>query len=804
MRLRNIKYFKNNKKDKKGILGVIIPFRYSIDRKDALERVKNLFNVKLPNGVKFFLVDSGSPDNISEELQSICNLNNNDYLYVDTKTEIFSAGKARDIGAIYCNTEFLFFQDVDLLPYEGFYEELLMEIEIQKLRENSAEILMVPCIYLSEEGSKIYKNTPNDERKSRFFQYLLEEDKDIISFLAPGTSAIVINRSHYLSIGGHDKDFFGHGFEDFEFNHRAITINNKFIRPTKYYEDFKHWNANKYEGFRSMFRLYGDILFAKGIFLAHIWHEPIVKGSKYRGSNINNRKLLVDKMKKFDETGIHPTPLPDIYKGKSLALGRKNTPFFNSLWQIIPHLGEVDYRSEFDFQDAQSMVKYIKDTSIDRVFLHNPYANERRLAVYKLLKEEEIPLIVFERGALKDSFFFDSNGFNADSDSYSFENWDKELSVEQIEKVEKYFEETYFTEEDLEEQGSRLGGSKLAEKLDIKNQKVLFIPFQRPNDTVIKYFSGAVKSMNEFVAFTEELQSSLGEEWVILAKKHPLESHNPSEKIKFVDDNTHIKDLIELSDAILLINSGVGLQAMMWYKPVLYVGEVFYGIPGVNKNVKTTDEAISTLNNLFTVDRKKVQKFFHYLITDFYSFAKTNSQVVKGDNGERFRRTLDFRFYTLNFPGKVSLKYNFDNERKISLSSPLYDRYRTYFLQMKETNPKNQSINIGQQKKETKNGSDPSIKNNQVTKAVVHKTSEAPVKKSEQNPKQTENKIEGNKNNQHKKSPVNKQRMVIEKEYVKIENWLLRQLVKLVTNPSQFRLQHKRWRQKRKRTMQKS
>lgn len=123
---------------------------------------------------------------------------------------------------------------------------------------------------------------------------------------------------------------------------------------------------------------------------------------------------------------------------------------------------------------------------------------------------------------------------------------------------------------------------------------------------------------------------------------------------------------------------------------------------------------------------------------------------------------------------------------------------------MKETNPKNQSINIGQQKKETKNGSDPSIKNNQVTKAVVHKTSEAPVKKSEQNPKQTENKIEGNKNNQHKKSPVNKQRMVIEKEYVKIENWLLRQLVKLVTNPSQFRLQHKRWRQKRKRTMQKS
>lgn len=720
-------------------IGIIIPFRYSKDREDAISRAEELLKTKLSEEISFYLVDSGSPEHKAESMKDICLKYGAKYIYMDTASELFSAGKARDVGAMFANCDYLFFQDIDLLPYEGFYNDLIVEIDIQNLNRNNETFIMVPCIYLTEKGSEEYKVTPPNLRRSLFLQHIFHNRSDIILNIAPGSSAILIERLHYLSLGGHDKDFFGHGFEDFEFVHRASSVARKFNRPSKYYRDFKKWNTNEYLGFRSMYRLYGDILLGKGIFLAHMWHKPIKNNSTYVDKNKENAKLLIEKMKAFDASLKHPTPLPDMYRGKTLALGKEHSAFFTSIWQIFPSLGEVIFKHEDTFVDEDHLQEYLTYHNISRVLFPNPYGNEKRLSLYKFLKEKNFPILVSDRGALNDSVFFDENGFNADSSSYSPERWDRPLTFEEELYLENYFENEYFSNGSLEEQGTRSGGEKLRQKLNLGNKKVLFAPFQRPSDTVIKYFSGAVSGVHDFCSFVESVQEMLGDDWEVIAKKHPLEQLRPSNQIKFVEDDTHIKDLIEISDAVLLINSGVGVLSMIWYKPVLYVGEAFYGHDEINKKVHTPQEAVETLNNLFTVNRDKVKRFIYYLVNDFYSFGKTRYETFTREDGSQYNVTRDIDFYMINLPEVKKRNYSIRDNPEIPFSSPLFDRYRTHLNEMLE-------------------------------------------KKS----KVAENKV---KSKDSKNEPV-------KTKTKKINNWYLRQIVKLLENPSLFMRQFKNWRRK--------
>lgn len=665
-------------------LTTVLPFRHSDDRDDALERIQRIVSMKPTEGVKICIVDSGSENIISTELENICNEYNCNYIFLDTGYEMFSAGKARDVGSIYSNSEYLFFQDIDLIGDEQLYENLLQQIEVYKLNEENESFFMVPCVYLSEQGSKEFLEADIKTRSSVFMQYVYEGNRDYYDNFATGTSCIVVNRYHYLSIGGHDKDFFGHGFEDFELIHRLASTTNKYYKPFKYYNDFISWDYPRYEGFRSYFRLFGDMIAFKGIYLFHIWHGRSKVKTKYVTKNKDNKDLLIRKMKAFDTTRIHPSALPDIYRGKTLALGQENTAFYKSLWQIKPELGQIEYISENDIETTEEFLSIFNEDGFDRVIMPNPYGNEKRLDLYMACREYGIPYIVSDRGALNDAVFFDSNGFNADSKSYNEEYWNKDIDKEQEKKVLSYIKEQYLDDGALEEQGERVGRSRLAEKLGVKNKKVLFVPFQRPSDTVIKYFSGEVKDMDEFVKFVEELQGILPRNWVIVAKKHPLETVRPIAGINFVDDSTHIKDLIELSDAVLLINSGVGVQSMMWYKPVLHVGEAFYSIDGVNKKVKTPKEVKKCIKNLFNVDRVKVHKFINYLINDFYSFGEPRSEVVQRKDGSKFNVTREINFRKIVIPDCETRVYKRRKTPDVPFTAPIISRYKMYFDEVSE------------------------------------------------------------------------------------------------------------------------
>jgi hypothetical protein len=294
---------------------------------------------------------------------------------------------------------------------------------------------------------------------------------------------------------------------------------------------------------------------------------------------------------------------------------------------------------------------------------------------------------MYDRGALPDSWFLDSNGFNADSSSYRQSNWhQKVLSAEKTAFTKEYITHCIAGNNVLEKQAPRIGSAALADKLRIGSKKVLFVPLQRPSDTVIKYMSGNIGGYANFIDAINQLSKNLlSRGWVVVCKKHPLETELPAlNNVVFAPDDANFIDLIELADRVALINSGVGVYAMMMEKPCYIFGDAFYNIASVNKTVDYVDvsepetiERLSTdIMDGFTVDTSLMRQFISYLIHDFYSFG--TPFTITSQEKDNSLRTLTKRidFYQINLNGKCLISYNNIARNKIPMWAPLFERFR--------------------------------------------------------------------------------------------------------------------------------
>lgn len=389
---------------------------------------------------------------------------------------------------------------------------------------------MRPCFFLTEDGSQeiMSCSTMNEGVFNNIIhRKICESHADFVDFAAYGSSAIVVNKNHYLAIGGHSREFYGHGAEDYDLLHRLACYNQRGPRTSNYYENTRSNSISNYKGFRAFFALYGIDVFNRGIYFQHLWH-PKRQAAGYQQTQ-RNFALLDGLMRRFDKDKEQPYPLSNFnIKEKTLLLIDACSRTFKAIRHAMPALGELVLMDENMFNDPDELLHYINCNKISQVFVLNPYGNEHRLSLYLALRNEGSSYIVFDRGALPDSWFFDSNGFNYDSSSYYPEQWMHELSTDQVDKVQRYLFEICNGEDTLEHNAPRKTARFLKEKYNIGNRKVLFIPFQRPSDTVTTYFAGPAGSVAGFQEWVTFIAKNLSKrEWVIICKNHPLERDLP-------------------------------------------------------------------------------------------------------------------------------------------------------------------------------------------------------------------------------------------------------------------------------------
>ncbi len=658
-------------------LTVILPTRIHPGRLEVLERLEYFrMDRRVPESVGFLVVDDGSEATEAGKLRERCRELGIGYVGLDTDGREFSVGRCRNAGAMVAKSPCVLMQDVDLMPWDGFYQKLLREMEIQGLPEDWRAFLMVPYVYLTAEGTERFLKCASEERLQRFQHAALAGNAWLVEKVSTGTSANVYSRHWYLSRGGNCAEFEGWGYEDQEFNARLLRHWGIFPEPREWSREQYNFNSVvKYRTWKSSYRLLGDLLFQKGIVFFHAWH-PVAEETNYRMRADANRAVFLRRLEEFEKKGTEPPPLPDWNRGRTLLM-RKNA--FTCARDIQPLWGEILEPDAALLEGAIGLREWVAREKIDRVVFHNPYANDSMLRLYREAREAGIPYLVAERGALPGSCFFDPEGFLVDGGSYAAERWDRPLEPEERDRILSELKEMRENNAALEDQAPRVGAPALREELGLSDgEKVLFLCLQRPGDSVTRNFCGPIGSYAAYISMMEEVACGLPEGWRLVVKKHPLEDTAFDFPRVVYTNEAHVHDLLELCDAVATFNSGVGVLAMAWGKPTILSGHAYYAHTELNRMVTTSEDLLRELRSLAPPDREKALRFFHYLVFGFYSFGAFATKPVRMPDGSRMTATTDILYTRIRVPGLPAMAGRNPGGQKIGWESPLFDRYRSW------------------------------------------------------------------------------------------------------------------------------
>lgn len=185
-------------------LSVIIPYRNRISNLRCL--ADNLAYVQKHN-IEFHLISLGDR---REEVVALCKRSGLNYHYLDYHN-VFNIGLAHNYGATLSVGEYILKQDVDCIPYVGFYVELLNHIDT--LRSNKKLWSNLGVFYCNERFSKeclsdiVTKEIYNQAKHN-------PDCKEEIKFACG--NCFLVNRNHFIEIGGCSKSFEGWGWEDYQ------------------------------------------------------------------------------------------------------------------------------------------------------------------------------------------------------------------------------------------------------------------------------------------------------------------------------------------------------------------------------------------------------------------------------------------------------------------------------------------------------------------------------------------------------------------------------------------------------------
>lgn len=658
-------------------ISVIIPIRVTPFRHDIFERIKFGIGSETEN-IEYIIVDDGSLENDANTIEELCSLLGFKYFSTGVSSNTpFNLARARNEGAKKATGKYIFFMDVDLLAFPGFYDDLLTEILVFDLDHNSDIFLMIPVVYLNQLGMKKYLEIDDKLRQSFITQILMKGDFDLIEKYSYGTSCILIDRLYYLTIGGQNENYEGWGYEDYEFTTKLIKLLNLFPKPNNYESmDGNFMTLNRYEGWKAEYKLFGLWMARKGIFLVHVPHP---QDSKYRIHQDKNLELFKKSLTKI----LEHSDLKSILPGRKKSLMLSTNPFCYH-YKLNALLGDYYIYDVSGIKDWRDILAFFENNHFFQIVFSNPYGNPLFLELYNYCKQNSIPFIVCERGAFPDSVYHDRNGFLYDSSSYNPYNWDHPLGEEQRLMAESYLSKLEKGEFTLEKQPSRNSERSTLDYLDIsnRNKKRVLIILQTQNDTVIKFFGKNFTTQQSLLHFLENLVKSYRDSCVFIYKNHPLENSPLMISNAINADEFHINDLIDVSDAVLTVNSGAGLIAALLGKPVFTLGHSWYSLPGIACLVHDESDFIAKLAT-FKPDPEKLLRFTYYLRFKFYSFGKQNT-VVHNINGKKVSATKSIDYYEVQTFDNGRLYFK-DPEYNIGFDSVLFKEFEASSLLKKNS-----------------------------------------------------------------------------------------------------------------------
>jgi capsular polysaccharide export protein len=164
-------------------------------------------------------------------------------------------------------------------------------------------------------------------------------------------------------------------------------------------------------------------------------------------------------------------------------------------------------------------------------------------------------------------------------------------------------------------------------------EKFIFVPFQVESDSQIILYGDWIDSMRTLFSVIQSVSDAMPSDLVFVFKEHPSSratyddlGHKLTNRTLFANGNS-TEELIKKAEAIVTINSTVGVESLMLGKRVITLGKAFYAIPGLTKQAHTKDELHTLLNNLngWTIDHNFVRNFITYLREEYLVSGSWNT-----------------------------------------------------------------------------------------------------------------------------------------------------------------------------------
>jgi len=241
-----------------------------------------------------------------------------------------------------------------------------------------------------------------------------------------------------------------------------------------------------------------------------------------------------------------------------------------------------------------------------------------------LAKELNIKVIFFENGFLPDTTQVDCKGINY---------------LNSVPRDKNFYENLEYYKKPLPEKLiPRAPIRKLeGDEIDL-NKKYIFIPLQVNYDSQIIYFSPWIKSMQEFFKVINDIADNFEIDFIF--KVHPSDRVTKySDLIKKAKNNVYFatnptSELIKNAEAIITINSSVGIESLLFNKKVITLGDAFYNIEGIVKHANNKNELINILKNIdsWKINEKLIKNFLGFLYYEYLipkSWKNPNQEHIK-------------------------------------------------------------------------------------------------------------------------------------------------------------------------------
>lgn len=595
----------------------------------------------------FLVVDFGSSDPWARKLEACCEESGLSYRRVED-VGTYSNGIARNCGFTFTDAELLFFTDVDFFMSRDAYGRMAALANTLELSRFRDVILTMPAWHLSEARTEEFNRLSESGDRSTFlektaFLGAYSSRQTDFEFVAPYSNNFLCRRELYDRLGGYSDEFRGHGSEDFEFFIRYALTTSHLPLPANLFGDFfgplkpSYYRAKPYEGFRRLLELLTLPSEMAGLRAIHLYH-PTASTSEWVSKNDWKRSSFKSVTAKYGErkSGILKVDsLPRVNTFVCVVKHPEHWRYFLPLRaagirllpvstedEIAPHLGMM-LRGE-----------------VDGVAVFNPYMKSHLAfrALFDAAVERGIERIVVERGALPGSLYYAEDVSYNDPEFLQLNLDALELSSPELDGAREYTSALRQGSTTLEENGDPLGPEKKYAHVRAQSKRLVFIPLQLSDDMAVTQYTQGKVSYAEFVS-SIDLVARLDSAVTYLVKKHPLSKEElefSSSNVTLCDEGDNVHALIELSDAVVCYNSGVGVLALAHRKPVFTVGNAYYlAKERLGKACATLETAAKLIagGDFWSPSARDVDAFFAWLLYRKYSYFTATDEIR--DFGDR-------------------------------------------------------------------------------------------------------------------------------------------------------------------------